>query len=268
LQENDKDIISKNDFIKEVNKASNNNNCELYKNIDLQFGNIYLEYCLVYLDKIKKIAIFNIEENKKKIEFIKLILNKYDFPSEKDKIIAKLLLKCDFYQNKIRNIDNNIIACVEKARIFLQKGDKISAKSWIIKKNNFEKTKKIYDSKYMTFLNQIYNIRNAENHAKDMEALKLSNSLLKESEANNDEFVDILANIKEQNNLQIEINNDIKELAGNYNEDEINKELEKLANENRNNEIEGQNLEFPFPNNENMPLNPFPLEMQLLYKHQ
>ena len=99
-KENDNEIISKNDFIKEVNNVSSNNNGGLYKGINLHFGSIYIDYCLYYLSKIKKIAIFTIEENNKKIEFIKLMISKNDIPKEKDKVIATLLLKCDSLQKK------------------------------------------------------------------------------------------------------------------------------------------------------------------------
>ena len=51
---------------------------------------------------MKKIALFTIEENNRKIEFIKLMINKSDVPKEKDKVIAKLLLKCDILQIKIK----------------------------------------------------------------------------------------------------------------------------------------------------------------------
>ena len=89
LLEKDIDVISKKDFIKEVNIASANDNGGLYKGINLHFGSIYIDYCLYYLSKIKKIAIFTIEENNKKIEFIKLMLSKNDIPKER---IKSLLL--------------------------------------------------------------------------------------------------------------------------------------------------------------------------------
>ena len=260
-KENDTDVISKNDFIKEVNNASSNNNGGLYKGINLHFGSIYIDYCLFYLSKIKKIAIFTIEENNKKIEFIKLMLTKNDIPKEKDKVIATLLLKCDLLQKKIKDFENKINSCTNNIKTYLQRGDKKSAKTWLVRRKNYEKYKQIYENTHVTLIQQMLDIKNAEDNVKVTNILKSCNNLIKQIGVDRDEFLEICDDLKEQKDFQNEINTGFKELIGN-NDTELDDELNKLQKENENENK--QQLEFP--NALNMPLNPFSFGTQELYK--
>ena len=263
LLEKDIDVISKKDFIKEVNIASANDNGGLYKGINLHFGSIYIDYCLYYLSKIKKIALFTIEENNKKIEFIKLMINKNDAPKEKDKVIASLLIKCDSLQIKTKDLENKINACQNNVRTHLQRGDKKSAKTWLARRKNYEKYKKIFDNTHMTLIQQMLDIKNAEDNVKVTEILKSCNNIFKEVGIDRDEFLETYDDLKEQKDFQNEINTGLKDLVGDDNAD-LDEELNKLEKDNSNDGKGGQNLEFPTAFN--MPLNPFPPETQELYK--
>jgi hypothetical protein len=281
LQENDNDIISKNDFIKEVNLASSNENGGFYKGIDLHFGTIYIDYCIIYLNKIKKIALFTIEENNRKIEFIKLMINKSDVPKEKDKVIAKLLLKCDILQIKIKEQEKKIESCLNNAKMYIRKGDKKGAKPWIIRKKNYEKFKQNYDNTYITLIQQIIDIKTIEDNAKVTEILKNCNNIFKNVGVDRDDFLDACEDLKEQKDFQNEINTGLKDLAGD-DDMELDDELVKLEKENANesmkmnmnvnvnmntnNNKNEENLEFP--NAINMPINPFSEESQALYKEK
>ena len=261
LQENDNDVISKNEFIKEVNKVSSNNNGGLYNGMNLHFGSIYIDYCLIYLMKIKKISIFTIDDNNKNIEFIKLMINKNDTPKERDKVIAKLLLKCDALQLKIKDLENKIETCINNAKNMLKKGDKNSAKSWMVRKNNYLKYKQVFDNTHITLIQQMIDIKNAESNVKVTEILKSCNNILKNIGADRDEFLEISDDLREQKDFQNEISSGIKEFAGDT--EDIDKELEQLENENNDGNGGGQNLEFPSALNQ--PLNPFSFESQQLY---
>jgi len=57
LQETDNEVITKKEFIKNVNNASSNGG--MYNGINLLFGSIYIDYCLIYLEKIKKNSNFH-----------------------------------------------------------------------------------------------------------------------------------------------------------------------------------------------------------------
>lgn len=263
LQEKDNDVISKNDFIKEISIASSNDNGGFYKGIDLHFGLIYIDYCLIYLTKMKKIVIFTIEDNNRKIEFIKIMLNKSDVPKEKDKAIARLLLKIDILQKKIRDIETKIESCLNNAKTFIRRGDKKGAKPWIFRKKQYEKHKQIYDNTYMTLDQQIFDLKNAEDNVKVTEILKTCNEVFKKVGPDRDEFLDTCEDIKEQQDLQKEIATGLKDLANN-DDMELDDELNKLEKENTNNNIIEENLLFPSAHN--MPINPFSEESQKLYK--
>ena len=96
LQETDNEIISKKEFIKEVNNASSNGG--MNNGVNLPFGSIYIENCLTYLQKMKKIAIFTIDHNSSKVEFIKPLISPNKGPNEKDILTAQIMLKCDSLQ--------------------------------------------------------------------------------------------------------------------------------------------------------------------------
>jgi hypothetical protein len=138
LLENDNEVISKDEFIKEVNKVSNNNSGGMYNDIDLNYGSIYIDYCLIFLSKLKKIFIFNVEEKGKKIEFLKVMISKNDSANDKDKTLAKLILKSNSLQFKIKELDNKIQLCLANAKNYISKGNKKYAKTILIKKNSMK----------------------------------------------------------------------------------------------------------------------------------
>ena len=266
LQETDNDVIEKNSFIKEVNKASSNNNEGLYNGINLHFGSIYIDYCLIYLEKLKKISIFTVEDNNRKIDFIKLMINKNDFPKEKDIVFAKIILKCDSLQLKINDIENKIQTCINNAKMCLQRGDRNGSKPWLAKKKVYEKHKQIFNNTHITLINQMMDIKNAESNVKATEILKTCNNLYNKIGADRDEFLEITDDLKEKKELENEISNGLKEFADNDDE-EIDEELKQLEEENNNSGGEGgQNLVFPSALNQ--PLNPFSSEAQELYKQK
>ena len=265
LQENDNDIIETNEFTKEVQKASSNNNGGLYNGINLHFGTIYIDYCLLYLEKIKTISIFNVEENGKKVQFIKLMVGKNDIPKEKDIIIAKLMIKCDSLQLKLNEIDNKIDFCLNNAKNCLTKGDRKAAKQWMFKKKNYEKYKQIYNNTHVTLIQQMMDIKNAESNVKATEILKDCNNILKKIGADRDEFLEVSEDLKERKSFQNEINNEFKEFVGDDDE-ELDEEIKKLEKENTIERNEEKNLVFPSASN--LPINPFSFEAQQLYNQK
>ena len=261
LQENDNEVISKNEFIKEVNNLSSNNSGGMYNGINLHFGSIYIEYCLIYLMKLKKISIFTVEENNQKIEFIKLMITKNDTPNEKDIVIARMLLKIDSLQIKISELDKKIELCTNNAKTFLKKGDKNGAKSWMARKKKFEKFKEIYENTNITLIQQMIDIKNAESNVKVTEILKSCNNLFKKIGVDKDDFTEVSEDLKEQKDFQNEIMNNLKEFAGD-NDEELDDEIKELEKENQKEE----NLEFPSALNQ--PINPFSSEDQELYNQK
>ena len=261
LQENDNEIISKKEFIKEVNNVSSNNSGGMYNGINLNFGSIYIDYCLIYLMKLKKISIFTIEENNQKIEFIKLMITKNDTPKEKDIVTAKILFKCDSLLSKIKELERKIESCINNAKIFIKKGDRNGAKPWLVRKKNFEKYKQIYDNTHITLIQQMIDIKNAESNVKVTDILKSCNNLYKKIGIDKDDFTEISEDLKEQKDLQNEISAGLKEFTG-ENDEELDEEMKKLEEEN----LKEDNLEFPTALNQ--PINPFSSEEQELYNQK
>ena len=260
LGDNDSEVIPKNDFIKEVNSAYLNNG-GIYKGKNLIFGTIYIDYCLKYLEKIKMISFFIVENNNKKIEFIKLLLNKNDKPKEKDIVFAQIILKCNSLQLKINELENKINLCINNSKKCINKGDKKTAKSWLMKKKFYEQYKKSFENTYTVLNNQMMEIKNAESNVKTTEILKSCNNLFQGIGADRDEFIEISEDLKEQKNLQNEISSGLKEFADD--DEELDEELNKLENENKKEE---QNLEFPSALNQ--PINPFSFDSQQLYNQK
>ena len=257
LQENDNEIISKKEFIKEVNNISSNGG--IYNDVNLPFGSIYIEHCLKYLEKIKKIAIFTIDHNSSKIEFIKLLMTPNNTPNEKDKLTAEILLKCDSLNYRIKDLDKKIELCLNNVKNFIQKGNKNGAKPWLIRKKNYEKYKQNCENIHLTLIQQIIDIKNAEGEKKLTEILKQSNQIYKNIGLDNDKFIEISEDIKDMNSAKDEMFESIRGLATEDDNYDIENELKELEKENLK-----ENDEFPFA--PEVPVNPFTEEQQKIYQ--
>ena len=257
LQENDNEIISKKEFIKEINNISSNGG--IYNDVNLPFGSIYIEHCLKYLEKIKKISIFTIENNSSKIEFIKLLMTPNNTPNEKDKLTAEILLKCDSLNYRIKDLDKKIELCLNNVKNFIQKGNKNAAKPWLIRKKNYEKYKQNCENVHLTLIQQIIDLKNAEGEKNLTEILKQSNQIYKNIGLDNDKFIEVSEDIKDLNAAKDEMFESIRGLANEDDNYDIENELKELEKENIK-----ENDDFPFA--PEIPINPFTEEQQKLYQ--
>ena len=93
LQDYDKKVIKKDDFINRIKEEyiENNNNNSFGAKLKLRYGIQYIEDALYYLYKIKKIIKFKVKSDKD-IEFIKIAKDKNDVVSEEDINEAKSIL--------------------------------------------------------------------------------------------------------------------------------------------------------------------------------
>lgn len=263
LQETDNEIIKKKDFIKEVNNASENGG--IYNGINLPFGSIYIDHCLIYLQKLKKIAIFTIDYNSQKIEYIKLIISPNNSTNEKDILIAQIMLKCDSLQNRINELEKKIELCINNSKNLIKKGNKNGAKPWLIKKKNYEKHKQNCENIHTTLIQQIINIKNAEGEKNLTEILKSSNQVYKSIGFDSDKFIEVSEDLKDLNFIKEEIFDGIKTLINDEENDDIENELKQLELENQK-EKQPDYVEFPsFPE---IPENPFSEEQQQLYQQK
>ena len=259
LQESDNEIISKKEFIKEVNNTSSNGG--IYNGINLPFGSIYIEHCLIFLQKLKKIAIFTVEQNSSKVEFIKLLISPNNSPNEKDILTAQIMIKCESLQYRINDLDKKIALCLNNVKNLIQKGNKNGAKPWLIRKKNYEKYKQNCENIHLTLIQQIIDIKNAEGEKNLTEILKATNQVYKNIGMDNDKFIEVSEDIKDLNMAKEEMYEGINNLVNEGDDADIEDELKKLEAENQNENIE-------FPNAPEMPVNPFSEEQQQLYQQK
>ena len=266
LQEKDNEIISKKEFIKEINNTSSNGG--MYNDINLPFGSIYIDYCLLYLQKLKKIAIFTVEHNSSKIEFIKLLISPKNSPNEKDKLTAQILIKCDALQFRINDLEKKINMCINNAKNMIQKGNKNGAKPWWIRKKNYEKYKQHCENIHSTLIQQIIDVKNAEGEKTLTDILKQANQVYKNMGVDNDKFFEVSEDIKDLNSAKDEMYENIKGLVNEEDNEDIENELKKLEKENEQQKKEipqkQENIQFPYIPDE--PENPFSIEQQKLYQ--
>ena len=259
LQESDNEIISKKEFIKEVNNTSSNGG--IYNGINLPFGSIYIEHCLIFLQKLKKIAIFTVEQNSSKVEFIKLLISPNNSPNEKDILTAQIMIKCESLQYRINDLDKKIALCLNNVKNLIQKGNKNGAKPWLIRKKNYEKYKQNCENIHLTLIQQIIDIKNAEGEKNLTEILKATNQVYKNIGMDNDKFIEVSEDIKDLNMAKEEMYEGINNLVNEGDDADIEDELKQLEAENQNENIE-------FPSAPEMPVNPFSEEQQQLYQQK
>ena len=259
LQESDNEIISKKEFIKEVNNTSSNGG--IYNGISLPFGSIYIEHCLTFLQKLKKIAIFTVEQNSSKVEFIKLLISPNNSPNEKDILTAQIMIKCESLQYRINDLEKKITLCLNNVKNLIQKGNKNGAKPWLIRKKNYEKYKQNCENIHLTLIQQIIDIKNAEGEKNLTEILKTTNQVYKNIGMDNDKFIEVSEDLKDLNMAKEEMYEGINNLVNEGDDADIENELKQLEAENEN-----ENLEFP--NAPEVPVNPFSEEQQQLYQQK
>ena len=93
LQDNDKKVIKKDDFIDRIkDEYTENDNNSFSNKLKLRYGNQCIDEALHYLVKIKKIIEFKVKSDKKSFEFIKIAKDKNDFVKEEDENEAKSIL--------------------------------------------------------------------------------------------------------------------------------------------------------------------------------
>ena len=249
LEERDIEIISLKDFISEINNSQNS---------ELLYGTIYIDYCLKFLSNIKKIILFYVEMNNQKTQFIKLIINKNDKTTEKDITLAKLSLQSQQLENRLKDLDNKSNYFKNKVKECLKLNNKNQAKTFLMRQKLYEKNIAITNNAHSALTQQILDLKNMEDNVKTAEILKSCLEITKNAGVGTDEFSDLTNELAETKNSMDAFGNDLKDLAGD-NDAEIEEEMQKLENENNN-----ENLEFPMANKD--PINPFEIEEQNLYK--
>ena len=229
LLEEDLEVISTTNFIK-ILKERYIDNKEEGNQYSLPYGIDYIDIVLFYLEKIKKVILFNVEANNKNVEFIKLTKSTIDQVTNKDEAIAKTLSQMELLEKRNAEYEKKIEQITEKAKVQIKKGNKQAAKTLMIKKKNYQKFLENSQNTLSVLEKQIFDLKNAESNANFTEVLKQAVEVGKQYNANADEFAEIADDMKERKDALNEIQSGIKDLnLMNVESDEdIDKELEEL----------------------------------------
>jgi hypothetical protein len=214
LLENGQEIIKKDIAFKNIKENYSDNSKE--GNIKLRYGTQNLEDVIYFLQKTKKIIIFEIEIKGEKYEFIKTTKNKDDTIDEKDKRIAKILISIDDKRGESNIIQENIVKCLILAKKNLKDNNKDKAKEIIIKHNKLQKLLDKRIKLMKSLEKKIIDIQSGANFVDEEE----------EKDNNKDQYNIICTNIDKIFEKEIEI---VEE--NDYENEEINLELQKLIKE-------------------------------------
>ena len=213
LSEYGQEIIQKDIALKIIKEDYSDDSKE--GNIKLRYGDKNIDDVIYFLKKMKKIIIFEIELKDKKYEFIKLAKSKDDSENEKDKKIAKILIRIDEQREKCKIIQAYIKQCKILAKNKLKDNDRKSAEK-IIKKHN-----KLQN--FIDIRNKVIN--SLEKKIVDIQNGKAVDYVDEEGDINDNKEIGQI--FKKIDNMFCK-----NEAEENYDEnEEINLELEKIINE-------------------------------------
>ena len=224
LLENDQEIIKKDIALRNIRENYSDNSKE--GNIKLRYGTQNFEEVIYFLQKTKKIIIFEIEFKDKKYEFIKIVKNNENSVNEKDKKIAKILINIDEEERRCKIIEEYIRKCLIMAKKNLKDNKRDKAKKLIIKRNSIQKYLEERKKVVKSLENKINDIQNGNYNDEE-----------EEKDNKKDEFDKIFQKI--DRNFKIE-----KLERNDYENEEINLELEKIIKEVSENKISKNNMKY------------------------
>jgi charged multivesicular body protein 4 len=224
----------------------------LKKNNNLRFKDLYSNLCLHFLNKTKRIILFNVKVENRNIECIKIINNINDIITKKDIVRIQIRITLNNISKKIDNIQKEIGKCMLNAKNCLRNKNKQQARTFLLKKKTLEKTLNMYYNQQNTIENQLNDLNSMEDNLKNLNIIQDAIEVGKQIGLKAEDYDEVASDFKEQNDNYNDIHDMIKEMGNNnVNEEDINKELNDLLNENDNNDRGGGQLfDFPDVNNE------------------
>ena len=250
LQENDEEVITTNNFKKNIKDRFIAKKEKVNERLALPYGLQYIDHVIYYLMKTKKIALFDIESNNQNIQCIKLLKNENDTIIEKDSAVAKLLIHIDLLENRIKDAQKKYDQLTEKAKEEMKKGNKNGARIYLSKRKNYQKILENSHNTQSILEDQIFTIKNAENNTNMADMLKKCLDVTKDIGMNSDDLADTMSDLKDVKESINEMNEEIKGFKDEKDEEELNKEMENLMLEDKNEK--DKKLNFPNPNDENI----------------
>jgi hypothetical protein len=183
---------------------------------EIKFRDSYLDLCLNYLKKIKKIEIFKVRINNIEMDCIKLLRDEESSVTEKDKAIINILVQLKNFDRKIEDTMTTAEGCVQKAKELLKQKNREAALHMMRRKNVYIKAYHNYSNMKFALEQNLIDLKSMESNqnvksiledvAKSSEKLKMNieemdlvTEKLKEKQENIKEMQDILVGHNNEN---------------------------------------------------------------------
>lgn len=183
----------------------------------IKYGDSYLDLCLTFLSKIKRIGLFEIGYDKEKVQCIKLYRNEDDSITKQDEAKMSLSLQIDALNKKSEDIQAKIKEVHEKSKECLKKGEREMAKNWLKREKMLEKNRNNYLNVLNMLEGNLMDLNSAESTMKVKDILVESSKVYKQLMIDPDKFDELTEDLKTQEeNL-----GEIKNIIGNYADEKI-----------------------------------------------
>jgi hypothetical protein len=124
-------------------------------------NNQYLDICLSYLSKIKRLASFKVKVDNNELDCIKLLVEDEQV-SEKDYATVTITMQINKLDRKIEEISKIINECIDSAKDQMRKNNRNAAGNILKKKNVYLKTYDKYNAMKLTLEQNLLDIKSME----------------------------------------------------------------------------------------------------------
>lgn len=198
---------------------------------EIQYGGSYLDLCLTYLAKTKRIEMFKISLESGEVECIKLLRDPKDTVTNKDKAAIQIILQIDNLNKKIEELDEIIIKLRGKAKDCLKNKNKLGAKQYLNKARLYQKQQDHYNNVQTTLEQTLFDLKSVETNVQIKDIMQNYISATKDIIVSPEAFDKATEDLREHISDQQDIKDMFKEF-GKGDEEEIDKELNQLIQDN------------------------------------
>ena len=202
----------------------------LTESADVQYGSAHLDICLLFLEKTKRVKLFNVKVENVEIECVKILNDKNDNVTQRDEVEITLNNQINNLEKKINEIQKLMFNMNEKAKEQLKLGNKKEAKILLAKKKGYSKHLESYRGAQEFLEQNLFDIKTMESNKAIKEVLEGANKVAKELMTDPDKLIE---EIEDAQNT-IENNNEVNKIFENYakmNDDDVEEELKAIENE-------------------------------------
>ena len=197
---------------------------------DVQYGSSHLDICLLFLEKTKRIKMFNVKVENVEIECVKILNDKNDSVTQRDEVEITLNNQINNLEKKINEIQKLINNMNEKAKEQLRLGKKKEAKVFLARKKGYNKQLESFRGAQGFLEQNLFDIKTMESNKAIKEVLEGANKVAKELVFDQDKLIEEIEDAKNT----LDNNNEINKIFENYakmNDNDVEEELKAIENE-------------------------------------